>query len=144
MMVTKMIISILLCFFASSAFANPKIKYKYNDEMANSACVGMSVGHNVKGFISAVRRENNFDKNCNEVCQTAIMHFGVKKILEKSHLGTSFQCFDSLDMKYKVKNSRSSKVEFLTRRMGSCTGTDNKANYSTQSIAANYCCCVWK
>jgi len=135
-MLSKMIhIAVILGFLAATTLATSSY-YNYLDEMANSACVGMSVGHNKLGHITAVRRPcSNYYGDCNAVCRNAPIN----------NPGTGTQahqwsCFDSLHV-YKdhpklTDNSGaytdSGKVGPVIYRYGGCAG----------DCGPNYCCCV--
>ena len=111
--------------------------YNYLDEMATAACVGMSVGHDTRGHITAVRRtcSNNF-VDCNAVCRNAAINNP-----GTGRQGGQWTCFDSLHV-YKdhprlADNSGgytdSVKVGPVVYRYNTCGG-----NF----CGPNYCCCA--
>eukprot|EP00092_Neocalanus_flemingeri_P073164 GFUD01090210.1.p2 GENE.GFUD01090210.1~~GFUD01090210.1.p2 ORF type:complete len:132 (+),score=15.89 GFUD01090210.1:34-429(+) len=106
------------------------------DEMATSACTGMSVGHNKIGYVVAVRRQcNKLAADCNTVCQNSPAFPGINR----------WSCFDSLHL-YKNRPELGKRIGPTTEitpppgvgkygpviyRFGGCHG----------GCGPNYCCC---
>ena len=66
-MISNILVPLLLLCFINISLGDT-LSYNYLDEMANAACVGMSVSHNKQGHIKAVRRtcSSNY-VDCNQV-----------------------------------------------------------------------------